>query len=189
MDFGMGQQTIANHVGGLQRDRGATIPAMGQADAGKQQTQIVIDLRDRGHGTPSAGRSRFLIDGHGRRQTVDPIDIRTRHRIKKLPGIGRKAVDVLTLAFGEQCVEGERAFAAAGNPRDHRERIAWDIDVDRLQIVNTSAANSDRADGSRFRHRTVACWGENCVVSGSLSQPSIQSTSALAEATRWTTAR
>ena len=86
---------------------------MRNPDTGVQQSQIVVDFGDRRDGAAGTGRSRFLVDRQRRRETVDRVDIGPRDLIQKLPGVGRQAVDVLSLAFGKQRVEGQRAFAAA----------------------------------------------------------------------------
>jgi autotransporter translocation and assembly factor TamB len=79
------------------------------------------------------------------------------HQLEDLPGIGGQALDVAALAVGVDGVERERALAGAGQPGDHDQRVARQIDVDRFQIVLARAADADelvhgpnlRSDGSR----------------------------------------
>jgi hypothetical protein len=49
-----------------------------------------------------------LLDGDGGRKSFDRVDVRLLHLLEKLAGIGAEGLDVATLPFGENRVEGER---------------------------------------------------------------------------------
>ena len=71
------------------------------------------------------------------------VDVRLLHHVEELPGVGRQALDVAPLALGIDGVEGEAGLARAGEPGDHHEPVARDVDVDRLQVVLARAADLD----------------------------------------------
>ena len=82
-----GLHTVYDLVNGLTADFLAAPGAMGNAYPGPQQTQIVIDLRDRSHcGSGVLGGS-LLIDGNRRGKPVDGIHIRLIHLPQKLSGV------------------------------------------------------------------------------------------------------
>ena len=120
---------------------------IGHADAREEQAQIVVDLGDRADRRARIARGRFLLDGNGGRKPLDVIDIGLLHQLQELPRIGRKAFHIAALAFGIDRVEGERGFARARKPGNHRQRVARDLDIDILQVVFARAAY-----GNVFQH-------------------------------------
>lgn len=82
--------TLDDLLGRLLADGFSAVGAVGSTDQGIQSPQVVIDLRDRAHGRAgTAGRS-LLLDGDRWAQTVNGVDVRTFHAVKKLTGIGRE---------------------------------------------------------------------------------------------------
>ena len=67
----------------------AAFGAMGLAHSGEQQTQIIVDLRYRTHRGPWVVGNTFLVDGDGRREAFDIVDVWLIHPAQKLPGVGR----------------------------------------------------------------------------------------------------
>src|SRR5262249_14978699 len=140
---------------GLALDRQAGGGRVGDADAGEQQAQIVVDLRHRADGRARVLRGRLLLDRDRRREAVDRVDVRLLHQLEELPRIGRQRLDVAALALGIDGVEGERRLAGARQPRDHHQAVAGHLDVDVLQVVLAGAANDDL-----FLHfRGLITWG------------------------------
>ena len=135
------RQFFENLLGRLLPNRRAALVALGRAQPGHQQPQIVVDFRDRRHRAARILAAGPLIDRHGRLQTLDQIDVGPLELMQKLPGVNRKALDILPLPFGIQRVERQRAFARAARARDDDEAIARDVEIDVLQIVNPRAAN------------------------------------------------
>jgi hypothetical protein len=76
-------------------------------------------------------------------QTFDQVDVRLFHQLQELPRVGRQRFDVAPLAFGVQRVEGERGLAGTGQPGDHDQLVARQIEVDVLQVVGAGAADAD----------------------------------------------
>ena len=64
--------------------------AVGRPDARVEQTQIVVDLRDRPDCGARVLRGRFLLDGNGGRKPLDEIHVRLVHLAEELAGIGRE---------------------------------------------------------------------------------------------------
>ena len=86
-------------------------------------------------------RGGLLLDGDGRRQAVDLVDVRLLHHLEELAGIGRQALDIAALALGIDGVEGERRLAGAGQAGHHDQLVARQVEIDVLEIVLARAAN------------------------------------------------
>jgi hypothetical protein len=54
-----------------------------------------------------------LVNGDSWRQTLNDIDIRLVHLAKKLSRIGAERLNITTLPFGINGVEGQTAFSAS----------------------------------------------------------------------------
>ena len=135
------RSTICVH--GLALDRQAGGRRIGHADAREQQAQVVVDLGDRADGGARVLGGGLLLDGDGRRQPVDVVDVGLLHHLQELARVGRQALDVAALALGIDGVEGERGLARARQPREHDQRVARDLEVDVLQVVLARAADVD----------------------------------------------
>ena len=92
----------------LRRDLAATAVAVRNADVGKQQPQVVVDLGHRADGRPGIGSRCLLLDGNGGRQTFDQIDVRLLHLLEKLSSIGGQRFDVPALSLRIDGVERQR---------------------------------------------------------------------------------
>ena len=138
--------------GRLLRDRRVALGAGDVAGAGEEQPQVVVDFGDRGDGAARVRVALPLVDGDRGLQAVDVVDVGPLHLIEELARVDREALDVLPLPFGEQRVEGERAFARAAHAGDHDEPVARDVDVDVLQIVRAGTADAD-GGGRRVESR------------------------------------
>ena len=144
---------------GLAFDRQAGGRRVGHAHAGEQQTQIVVDFRDRADRRARIARRRLLLDRDGGREALDRIDVGLLHQFEELAGIGRQALDVAALALGIDRVEGERGLARARQAGDHHQPVARQVEVDVLQIVFAGATDGDETmrlgdGGAGFCHWT-----------------------------------
>ncbi len=95
----------------LGSDRFAAFVAVRLAHPGEEETEIVVDFRDRrngGSGIPAGG---FLFNGDGRRQPFDQVHVRFLHLFQELAGIGREGFHISPLSFSVDRVKGERGFA------------------------------------------------------------------------------
>ena len=137
------QHRVHDLVGGLLRDLAPTLRAVGRADAGVQQSQVIVDL---GHGAD--GRARImggppLIDRDGRGEPLDLVDVRLLHLAQELPRVGRQALDVPSLPLGVDGVEGQRRLARPRDAGHHHHLVARDLDGDIFQIVLSGTPNDD----------------------------------------------
>ena len=148
--LGQRQHAVDHLRHGLALDRQAGRRRVGHADARPQQAHVVVDLGDGADGRARVLRGGLLLDGDGRRQAVDLVDVRLLHHLQELAGIGRQALDIAALALGIDGVEGERGFAGAGQAGEHDQLVARDGDVDVLEIVLARAADGDHAGIARF---------------------------------------
>ena len=102
------QERVDHLLWRLAADRLAAHRAVGFADAGEQQAQVVVDLRDGANGRARVAVRRFLVDRHSRAEALDEVDVRIVHLAEELARIGAQRLHVAALAFGEQRVEGDR---------------------------------------------------------------------------------
>ena len=141
--LGQRQHAVDHLADRLALDRQAGRRRIGHADAGEQQAQVVVDLGDRADGRARVAAGGLLLDGDGRRQAVDLVDVRLLHHLEELAGIGRQALDVAALALGIDGVEGERRLARARQAGHHDQLVARQVEVDVLEIVLAGAADGD----------------------------------------------
>ncbi len=128
----------------LRLDRDAAVRAVLDAELHEQQPQEGIDLGERRNGALPAAAARALLDCHGRGDAVDPVHVRPARRLYELPRIGVQRFQVPALPFGEEDVEGDRAFPAPAHARDDAERVTREGEVDVFQIVLAGVADHDR---------------------------------------------
>ena len=128
---------------GLRPDRLAALGAVGHADRGVEQPQVVLDLGHRPHRRARVAGDRLLLDRDRRRQPLDRVDVRLLHLVQELAGVGREGLDVAPLPLREQRVEGERRLARSRHAGDDDQPLARDLDRDVLQVVLAGAANHD----------------------------------------------
>ena len=102
------QQLRDDRLGALRRDRDFAVGTVLRAQSHVEQAQEVIDLgqgRDRALEAAAAGA---LLDGDGRRDAVDGVDVRPRRGLHELARVGVERFEVAALPLVEQDVEGER---------------------------------------------------------------------------------
>ena len=87
------------------------IGAVRHADAGIQQAQIVVNLGHGAHGGAGVFGGGLLVDGNGRGQAVNLVDIRLVHLPQKLPCIGGQRLHIPPLPLGiDACQRPARIF-------------------------------------------------------------------------------
>ena len=128
----------------LRLDRHVAVRAVLHAELDVEQAQEVMDLGQRADRALAAAAAGALLDRDRRRDAEDRIDVGPRRGLHELPRVRVQRLEVATLAFGEQDVEGERRLAGAGDTGDHREALARNLDVDVLQVVLARVVHDDR---------------------------------------------
>ena len=142
------RQDLVHHLAhGLRVQRVAMGGAARLPDAGEEEAQIVVDLRDRPHRRARVVGGGLLLDGDGRGQALDVVDVGLLHHRQELSGVGGQGLHVASLALGVQGVEGEGRLARSREPGDHDQAVAWNVEIDVLEVVRARAAHRDR------RHR------------------------------------
>ena len=81
--------------------------------AREEQLEVVVQLRHRADGGARGAHRVGLVDGDGRRDAVDAVDLRLVHAVEELARVGREGLDVAALALGVERVEGQRGLARA----------------------------------------------------------------------------
>ena len=98
--FGQGHDVVHHLAHRLRREGRVMIGTARLPDSGKQQAEIVVDLRDRAHRRPWVVGGGFLLDGDGRGQTFDVVHVGLFHHGEKLPCVGGQGLYVAPLSFG-----------------------------------------------------------------------------------------
>ena len=111
--------------------------------AGVEQPQVVVDLGDRADGRARVLRRGLLVDRHGRAQALDEVDVGLVHLAEELPGVRRERLDVAALALGEDRVEGQARLAGAGEPGEHDQGVAGQVERDVLEVVLARAPDDE----------------------------------------------
>ena len=141
--LGQGHDLVHHLVHSLAGDLPAAFGAVGDADPGIEQTQVVIDLRHGAHGGPGVAVGGFLVDGDGRGQTVDLFHIRLFHLAQELTGIGGQGFHISALALRVNGIEGQGGLAAARQAGQDDQLVAGDGQVDSLQVMLSGAFDPD----------------------------------------------
>ena len=137
------EDAVHDLLGGLARHGPAAGRAVGVADAGVEQPQVVVDLGDRPHGRARVARGRLLVDGDGRRQPLDEVHVRLVHLAQELAGVGRERLDVAALALGVDGVEGQGGLPRARQPGEDDQLVPGQVKGHIAQIVFASPANDE----------------------------------------------
>ena len=130
----------------------------GVAYAGEEQFEVVVDFGRGADGRTRVARIDLLFDGDGRCDALDEVDIRFVDLAEELPGIGREALDIASLPFGEDRVEGQRRFAGARQTGDDDQFLVRDFQRDIAQVVNPRTLDI-YAVFVFFHIATVPCLG------------------------------
>ncbi len=145
--LGQRQHPVDHLAHRLALDRQPGRRRIGHADPRPEQPHIVVDLGDGADRRARVLRGGLLLDRDGRRQALDMVDVGLLHHVEELAGIGRQRLDIAPLALGIDGVEGEDRLAGAGQPGDHHQLLARQIERDILEVVLPRAADGDEFGG------------------------------------------
>ena len=132
-------ELVDDLVDGLLANFLAAVRAVRRADARPEQAQIVVHLRHRADGGSWVLRGGLLVDGNGGGETLDIVDVGLFLLPEEHTRVGRQALHIATLTLGIDGVEREGRFSAAGQARDDGQRVAWDCNVDVLEVILSCA--------------------------------------------------
>jgi hypothetical protein len=147
------RQPVDDLLLGLAGDRLAALGAVRGPDPRPEQAQVVVDLGHRADGRARVARGRLLVDRDRRREPLDRIDVGLLHQAEELARVGGERLHVAPLPLGVDRVEGEARLARAGEPGDHDQGVARQLDVDVLEVVLPGTGDDDslrRGHAHRF---------------------------------------
>jgi hypothetical protein len=72
----------------------------------------------------------FLLNGNGRGQALDVVQIGLVHAAQKLAGISGEALHIAPLPLGKNRIKGQGTFAGPGKPRNNDQFIPRKLKVD-----------------------------------------------------------
>ncbi len=148
-DAGLGGESedLVNDVaGGLVGDGLAADGAVGLADMGEKEAEIVVNLGGGGDDGARVCAGDALFDGDGRGKALDEVHVGLLHLIEELAGVCGEGFDVFALALGIDGVEGKGGFAGAAQAGDDDQFAAGDGERQVLQIVLARATDSNGFD-------------------------------------------
>ena len=153
------QQRRHDAAGRAALHRLVALPAVQLPHLGEQQPHVVGQL---GHGADrGAGvlHRVALVDGNGRRDALDVLDLRLVHAFQKLPRVGRKALDVAPLPLGVQRVERQAGLARAADAGDDEQLVQRDVQRQILEVVVLGANDADDFRGAHGWPLRWQCFG------------------------------
>ena len=91
--------------GGLTCGLDAALRAMLHTDAGVQDAQVIVHLRNGSDSAAWIARRGLLFDGDGRAQAANRVVLGLLHLAQKLTRVAGQALDVAALPLGIQRIE------------------------------------------------------------------------------------
>ena len=141
--LGQLQHLVDDRLLRLAGDRAPADRAVRTAHARVEQPQVVVDLRHRADGGARVARRRLLVDGDGRREAVDRVDVGLLHHLEELARVRGERLDVAALPLRVDRVEGEARLPGAGEPGDRDQLVPRQADGDVLEVVLPGAVNDE----------------------------------------------
>jgi len=134
-----GKHPVDDLVDRLLLDLPAADRAVRNADAGIQQTQIIVNFGYGSHCGTRVFRRGLLVDGNRRGQPLNVIHVRFIQLPQKLAGIGRKRFHIAALPLGVNRIKRKGGFSGAGKAGKNHQLVARNLNIDILQVVLSGA--------------------------------------------------
>ena len=109
---------------------------VGVADAGIEQSQVLVNLCRSANRAAWVAGNDLLLDGDGGRYAPDEVALRLVHAPQELAGIATEALDIAPLPFGIEGVEGQRRLTGATDSGNHHKLVPRNAHVNILQVVD-----------------------------------------------------
>jgi hypothetical protein len=123
------QQRLIDGRGRVPDDRLAAAAAVELRRPREQELQMVVQLGHRADRRARGAHRVGLVDGDGRRDALDCVDLGLVHAVEELAGVGAEGLDVAPLPLGVQRVEDERRLPRARNAGHHDQLAGRDRQV------------------------------------------------------------
>ena len=146
------QDRLHDLFAGLPGDGLAAVRAMRSAHRRVDHAQVIVNFGGGAYRGARRPRGGLLLDGDGWRQPLNDINLGALHLIQELPRIGRQRLHIAALPLRIDGVERQRGLPGAGQPGNHRQRIARYLNVDILEVMLPRAADD------QFRQAHVGEW-------------------------------
>ncbi len=158
LEFGI--KMPGQFVAGLCFDWQMAIRTRLRSESCEEQADEMINLRDGRHRAFAAAARGALLDTDGRRNAGDEINVGPRHLLDELPGIDVHRIEKAPLAFVEQEIERQRAFARTAHASYDDEFVSRDFEREVFEIVFARAG-----DGNGGQRRKMEKWkGRLCTL-------------------------
>ncbi len=144
----------ASALGGVRRERFRVeerLTGRVVARAGVEHPQQVGERGDAADTGTGGRRAALLLQGDGRGQTLDLVDLRHGHLVEKPPRVGRHGFEITPLRLRVERAESQRRFAGTRHAGEDHQGVAGDFQIDVLEVVLTRAAHPDESGGSVVR--------------------------------------
>ena len=111
------------------------------SDAGQKKLHIIRQFRH-GSDSRSGGSHRiFAINGDGRGNVFDAVDLGAVHAFHELTRVRRKGLHVSPLAFCIEGVKGKGGLSRAAQPGYDGDLVQRNIEVKVLEVVLSGTSN------------------------------------------------
>ena len=117
--------------------------AVRHADAGVQQTKIVVYLRDGAHGGAGILAGGFLIDSDGRGKPLDGIHLGLVQLSQEHTGIGGQGLHEAAVSLRVEGIECQGRFTRARQAGEHHQLAPGDRQINIFQIMHPRTADND----------------------------------------------
>ena len=113
----------ANALRGLPVNRLCALTAMELCESCEHELKVIGELGHRADGRSRGPHGIALIDRNCRGHTINSIDLRLVHPVKKLTCVGRKCLDIAALTLRVEGVKDQRALSRPGYA-SHNNQLA-----------------------------------------------------------------
>src|SRR5690606_4771516 len=105
--------------------------------------EVIVQLGHRADRAARIAHGVGLVDGDGRQDALDAVDLGLVHAIQELARIRREGFDVAALALGVQRIERQGAFPGTGYAGDDGQLARGECNVEVFEIVLAGAGDAD----------------------------------------------
>ena len=154
--FVVGEDRVDDPVRRPRLDLVVALGTARRAEPRPAQPQEVHHLGERSDRRTSRVARRLLVDRHRRGQPLDLVDLGLLHAAEELTSVRAEALEEPALPLLVDRVVGEARLARPRDPRERRQGVPRELEVDVLQVVLPRTPNHDLWGRGRARARLAA---------------------------------